>query len=174
MRVRNATLPDAVAVQQLIAVHTGDGTLLPRSLAEICENIRDFVVIEDDEGIVGCGALHLYGVHLAEIRSITVAGGYNGRGAGRLLVQALLREAERHEVTCVCLFTRIPDFFARLGFRMAQKEDIPDKLYKDCLRCPRLNACDEIAMYRGELPSFAILEPAHARRGALVELRPWN
>jgi amino-acid N-acetyltransferase len=174
MRVRNATLPDAVAVQQLIAVHTGDGTLLPRSLAEICENIRDFVVIENDNRIVGCGALHLYGVHLAEIRSITVARDYNGRGAGRLLVQALMREAERHEVSCVCLFTRIPEFFASLGFKNARREEIPDKLYKDCLRCPRLNACDEIAMYRGELPSFAILEPTRARRETLVELRPWN
>ena len=72
MRVRNAILPDAEAVERLIAVHTGDGTLLPRTLAEICENIRDFVVVEHHGHIIGCGALHLYGVHLAEIRSITV------------------------------------------------------------------------------------------------------
>src|ERR1700761_5788386 len=78
MRVRNAILPDAEAVERLIAVHTGDGTLLPRTLAEICENIRDFVVVEHHGHIIGCGALHLYGVHLAEIRSITVKPEYAG------------------------------------------------------------------------------------------------
>jgi len=178
MRVRNAILPDAEAVERLIAVHTSDGTLLPRTLAEICENIRDFVVVEHQGEIIGCGALHLYGVHLAEIRSITVKPAHSKRGAGALLVRALMKEAERHEVTCLCLFTRIPEFFARLGFQTAQREDIPDKLYKDCLRCPRLNACDEVAMYRGELPHFAILDPARAARKTdrevLVELRSWS
>lgn len=160
MQARNAILPDAIVIESLIAAHVGDGTLLPRSLAEICENIRDFVVVEDDAGeIIGCGALHLYGPHLAEVRSINIRRSNNGRGAGRALVEALLREAERHHVTCICLFTRIPDFFAKLGFQVADRAKIPDKLYKDCQHCPRQNACDEIAMFMGELPTFAILAP---------------
>jgi hypothetical protein len=72
MRTREAVLPDAEQIHALISAYSGDGTLLPRSLAEICENVRDFVVLEHDGRIIGCGALHLYGVHLAEIRSITV------------------------------------------------------------------------------------------------------
>jgi amino-acid N-acetyltransferase len=153
MHARSAKLPDAFAIEQLIQVHVGDGTLLPRSMAEICENIRDFIVVEDAGRIVGCGALHLYGMHLAEVRSITVTAGCKGQGAGRVLIDALLKEADRQSVTCVCLFTRIPDFFARMGFRNAEKEALPDKVLKDCVRCPRQNACDEIAMYRGTLPS---------------------
>ena len=82
MHARNAKLPDAFAIEQLIQVHVGDGTLLPRSLAEICENIRDFIVVENDGEIVGCGALHLYGMHLAEIRSITVTSQVEGQGRG--------------------------------------------------------------------------------------------
>src|SRR5580693_10710708 len=73
MRTRKAILPDAQQIHDLIAAYSADGTLLPRTLAEICENVRDFVVLEDDARIIGCGALHLYGTHLAEIRSITVA-----------------------------------------------------------------------------------------------------
>jgi len=157
MYARNATLPDAFAIEQLIQVHVADGTLLPRSLAEICENIRDFVVVENQGEIVGCGALHLYGMHLAEIRSITVTGKSKGRGAGRVLVDALLREAQKQSVTCVCLFTRIPDFFGRMGFLTIEKEKLPDKVLKDCVRCPRQNACDEIAMYRGTLPKITAL-----------------
>src|SRR3974377_654044 len=98
MFARNATLPDAIAIEQLIQVHVGDGTLLGRSLAEICENIRDFVGIEDDGEVVGCGALHLYGMHLAEVRSITISNRAKGKGAGRTLINALFAEAARQSV----------------------------------------------------------------------------
>ncbi len=157
MRVRDALLPDAEKVHALIAAYSGDGTLLPRSLAEICENIRDFVVLEDDGRIIGCGALHLYGPHLAEIRSIMVDPRHQSVGGGKRLVNALLVQAERHQVTCVCLFTRIPEFFSRMGFTVASHQDLPDKIHKDCYKCPRLHYCDEVAMIRGEVPRFAIL-----------------
>jgi amino-acid N-acetyltransferase len=174
MRTRKAILPDAEHIHELIAAYSGDGTLLPRTLAEICENVRDFVVLEDDleDGarIIGCGALHLYGTHLAEIRSITVAPWAQGRGGGGRLVKALMAEAKRHRVDCICLFTRKPDFFGAQGFSVAQREDIPDKIYKDCHACPRYHCCDEVAMVRGDLPKFAILpEPANW----LVKLQGW-
>src|SRR5579871_2443338 len=162
MRTRKAILPDAQHIHELISAYSGDGTLLPRTLAEICENVRDFVVLEDEGHIIGCGALHLYGTHLAEIRSITVAPWAQGKGGGGRLVKALLAEAKRHKVDCICLFTRKPDFFGAQGFTVAQREDIPDKIYKDCHACPRFHCCDEVAMVRGELPKFAILpEPAN-------------
>jgi amino-acid N-acetyltransferase len=65
-------------------------------------------------------------------------------------------------VSCICLFTRSPEFFAKLGFGIAQREDLPDKINKDCCVCPRYHCCDEVAMVKGELPRFAILpEPAN-------------
>src|SRR6185312_2855231 len=152
LRVRSAILPDVEAVHAIIQPYAEKNILLPRSLPELCENIRDFVVAEHNGQIIGCGALHLYGMHLAEIRSIAVLHSTKGLGAGRKLVEALLQEAERHEVTCVCLFTRIPEFFAHMGFSLAKRDDLPDKIYKDCVHCPAFNACDEIAMYRGEIP----------------------
>jgi amino-acid N-acetyltransferase len=170
MRTRRAILPDADQIHELISAYSGDGTLLPRTLAEICENVRDFVVLEDNDRIIGCGALHLYGTHLAEIRSITVAPWAQGKGGGGRLVKALMAEAGRHCVSCICLFTRKPDFFAGQGFSVAQREDIPDKIYKDCHACPRFHCCDEVAMVRGKLPEFAILpEPANW----LVKLQGW-
>lgn len=167
MRTREAILPDAGRIHELISTHFATGTLLPRSFAEICENIRDFVVVEDGRRIIGCGALHLYGLHLAEIRSIMVHSSHQGKGAGILLAKALLEEAERHRVSCVCLFTRIPEFFAPLGFSVVNRDAIPDKLYKDCCVCPKLHCCDEVAMVRGELPTFAILRQ---RASVLVQL----
>jgi amino-acid N-acetyltransferase len=157
MRTRRARLPDAQHIHNLILGYSQRGTLLPRTLAEVCENVRDFVVAEHRGKIIGCGALHLYGTHLTEIRSICVDPNFKGNGAGAQLVAALLAEADYHHVSCVCLFTRIPSFFARYGFRVAKREELPDKIYKDWLKCPKLHASDEIAMVRGELPHFAIL-----------------
>jgi amino-acid N-acetyltransferase len=157
MRTREATLPDAEQIHALISAYSGDGTLLPRNIAEICENVRDFVVLEHNGRIVGCGALHLYGLHLAEIRSITVDPAYQKGGGGGRLVNALLAQAKKHHVNNVCLFTRIPDFFAHLGFRVVTNQDLPDKIHKDCYKCPRRHYCDEVAMIRGKVPKFSIL-----------------
>jgi amino-acid N-acetyltransferase len=153
LQIRNATLPDVQHIHGIIQPYAFEGALLPRSVPELCENVRDFVVAEQDGRIVGCGALHLYGMHLAEIRSIAVAPQTKGRGIGRSLVSALMEEAQRQAVTCVCLFTRTPGFFGRLGFEIARREDLPDKIYKDCAHCPKLTNCDEIAMVMGKIPT---------------------
>jgi len=174
LQVRAAVLTDAANIYALIADYASKGTLLPRSLAEVCENVRDFVVVEQHNAggaeFLGCGALHLYGPHLAEIRSIAVWPASKGLGAGRLLMDGLFAEAERHSVHCICLFTRIPEFFGRLGFTVADKQDLPDKLLKDCLRCPKLECCDETTMIRGPLPGFAILDADEPDAHKLVRI----
>ena len=161
MHTRKAILPDVSQIHDLILHFSQEGTLLPRTLSELCENVRDFHVVEDQQTVIACGALHLYGRHLTEVRSIAVHPEHNGKGAGRLLIDALLIEAEHHHVQCVCLFTRIPDFFARFGFSIAKRENLPDKIYKDCVNCPKLHACDEVAMIHGELPDYSILGDVH-------------
>jgi amino-acid N-acetyltransferase len=172
IKVHKAHLQDARNVFDLVNSLSGDGTLLRRSYAEICENIRDFTVAETADGeFLGCGALHLYGPHLAEVRSIVVKPEAIGHGAGGLLLQALVEEAEQHAVLSVCLFTRIPDFFEHFGFRVAERDAMPDKIYKDCQTCPRLYACDEVAMVRGPLPKVTMLGPDKLQRPELVTLQ---
>ncbi len=175
--VRKAKLPDAVNIFDLVNSLSGDGTLLRRSYAEICENVRDFAVAEspvsgETGGVfLGCGALHLYGPHLAEVRSIVVKPEAKGQGAGGRLLRSLLDEAEEQSVTAVCLFTRIPDFFFHFGFRVVDRTTLPDKIYKDCQTCPRLYACDEVAMVRGPLPKIAVLGPSRIAQPELVKLQ---
>jgi amino-acid N-acetyltransferase len=172
IQVHKAHLQDARNVFDLVNSLSGDGTLLRRSYAEVCENIRDFTVAETSDGeFLGCGALHLYGPHLAEVRSIVVRPEAKGKGAGGLLLQALVEEAEQHAVLSVCLFTRIPDFFEHFGFRVAERDALPDKIFKDCQTCPRLYACDEVAMVRGPLPKVAMLGPGKLQRPELVTLQ---
>jgi amino-acid N-acetyltransferase len=170
--VRKAKLQDAVNIFDLVNSLSGDGTLLRRNYAEICENVRDFVVAESESNVfLGCGALHLYGPHLAEVRSIVVKPEAKGQGAGGKLLQMLLAEAEEQGVQCVSLFTRIPDFFFHFGFRIVDRTVLPDKIYKDCQACPRLYACDEVAMVRGQLPRIAVLGPSKIAEPELVKLQ---
>jgi len=176
VRIHKARIQDALAIFDLVNSLSGDGTLLRRSYAEICENIRDFTVAHavDPNGtteFLGCGALHLYGPHLAEVRSIVMKPEAKGRGAGGELLQALIDEAAEHSIMSVCLFTRIPDFFSHFGFREADRTAMPDKIYKDCQTCPRLYACDEVAMVRGPLPNIAVLGPSKLTRPELVTLQ---
>jgi len=171
--VHKARLQDARDIFDLVNSLSHDGTLLRRSYAEICENVRDFTVacIPNPEGeheFIGCGALHLYGPHLAEVRSIVVKPTARGLGAGDAILEALLAEADEHQVMSVCLFTRIPDYFEHLGFRVAERNAMPDKIYKDCQTCPRLYACDEVAMVRGPLPNVAVLGPSKLQRPELA------
>jgi amino-acid N-acetyltransferase len=174
LQVHKAHLQDARNIFDLVNAYSGDGTLLKRSYAELCENIRDFTVAYRDnpdtgeEEFLGCGALHLYGPHLAEVRSIVVREDRRGLGAGDAILEALIAESEEHQVMSVCLFTRIPDYFEHLGFRVADRTAMPDKIYKDCQTCPRLYACDEVAMVRGPLPNIAVLGPNKIQRPELV------
>jgi amino-acid N-acetyltransferase len=171
-QTRKARLQDAVNIFEIVNSLSGDGTLLRRSYAEICENVRDFTVAESEAGVfLGCGALHLYGPHLAEVRSIVVKPEAKGQGAGGRILRALLEEGEDQGVASVCLFTRIPDFFFHFGFRIADRTTLPDKIYKDCQACPRLYACDEVAMVRGPLPRIAVLGPSRIEQQELVKLQ---
>jgi amino-acid N-acetyltransferase len=170
--VRKAKLQDAVNIFELVNSLSGDGTLLRRSYAEICENVRDFTIAESESGVfLGCGALHLYGPHLAEVRSIVVKPEAKAQGSGGKILRALLTEAEDQGVTAVCLFTRIPDFFFHFAFRVVDRTALPDKIYKDCQTCPRLYACDEVAMVRGPLPKIAVLGPSRFSEPELVKLQ---
>ena len=149
MHTREALLPDAERIHELIWSYSTDGTLLPRTLAEICENVRDFIVLEE-AGQSSAVALCTCTARTSpkSVPSLSTRS-YQKRGGGELLVQSLMSEARKHQVSCICLFTRSPQFFAKLGFDVAQREDLPDKINKDCCVCPRYHCCDEVAMVKG-------------------------
>jgi amino-acid N-acetyltransferase len=161
MLVRKALIRDASNIYDLVNSLSTDGTLLRRPFADVCEYIRDFTVAESDSGVfLGCGALHFYGPHLCEVRSIVVRPEAKSQGAGGRILAALLDEAEANGIQSVCLFTRIPDFFFKYGFRAVEDQaELPDKVFKDCQNCPRLQRCDEVSMVRGRVPRVSILGP---------------
>jgi amino-acid N-acetyltransferase len=144
--VRKALLSDVKPLVAMINALASQGIMLPRTEFELAESVRDFTVVLHDGEPAGCGALHFYGLRTGEIRSLAVLPRHQHLGIGRRLVEALEQEAAAHGLVSVFAFTYIPGFFARLGYSEVDRHLLPAKVWKDCLRCPKLQSCDEIAV----------------------------
>jgi RNA 3'-terminal phosphate cyclase (ATP) len=150
--VRKARAADGPPIQRLLAHFAARGELLHRTLNEVYQHLRDFVVCEVDGQIVGVCALWLYWEDLAEVRSLAVHESYGGRGLGQALVGACLEEAAGLGIQRVFALTYRPGFFERLGFRTLDKRELPQKIWKDCIRCAKFTCCDEVALIRDIAP----------------------
>jgi len=148
MTLRKARMSDIPAILKLINDYARQGIMLPRNEFELSEGIRDFTVVLSGETLIGCAALHFYGPTLAEVRSLAVHPGSKGTGAGRALMLALEEEAREFELDAVFAFTYVPGFFSRIGYAQVDRGELPLKAWKDCLRCPKFQACDEIAVLK--------------------------
>ncbi len=154
LNVRKAGMSDIAPLLELINGYAAKGIMLPRTEFEMSENIRDFSVIYSGSNLIGCGALHFYSPVVGEVRSLAVDPNWTTHGAGRRIVEALLEEARLFALDAVFAFTYVPDFFRKLNFQEVERGELPLKAWKDCLRCPKFQCCDEIAMVR-------VLEPEH-------------
>lgn len=144
--IRHARIPDARSIHRLLLEYAKDGQLLGRSLANIYENIRDFYVYEEAEIILGTGALAISWEDLAEVRSLAVAKGQNGKGIGRQIVETCLEEAAELGLKRVFALTYQPDFFKKIGFVDIEKSELPQKIWGDCINCVKFPDCDEFAL----------------------------
>jgi amino-acid N-acetyltransferase len=146
--VRKAAMRDIGPLLDLINGYAAKGIMLPRTEFELSENMRDFSVAYSGADLLGCGALHFYSPTMGEVRSLAVAGSAKTMGIGKLLVEALVGEARDYSLDAVFAFTYVPGFFAKAGFHEVERGELPLKAWKDCLRCPKFQSCDEIAVLR--------------------------
>lgn len=167
--VRPARLTDVGRIHAIINSHAELGKMLFKSYAQLYEDVRDFAVAEmhtpglatgtpaSETQIVGCVAVGIIWADMAEVRSLAVAEGFIGRGVGRKLVEWCLDDARRMSIRKLMSLTYEQQFFERLGFAVVQKESLPLKVWTDCVKCPKNQNCDEIAMIR-ELTDVPIIE----------------
>jgi len=149
MEIRKARIKECPEIQQFVNRFAEKGEVLPRSRADVYENIRDFFVLLDDGGrLIGTAALHVVWEDLAEIRSLLVEEGERGKGYGRALAEACLEEARELGVRQVFALTYHPGFFRKLGFRQEDKSALPHKIWADCIHCPHFPDCNEVPVIR--------------------------
>jgi len=145
--IRKARMSDVKGIHELIAEYARKGDMLPRSLADIYENLRDyFVFLGDDGELVGSAAIHIMWEDLAEVRSLAVREGKMRRGAGTQLVESCISEAIVLGIARVFALTYKPEFFEKLGFHVVDKSELPQKIWADCLKCSKFPDCDEVAL----------------------------
>ncbi|MBJ6363085.1 N-acetyltransferase [Paenibacillus sp. MAHUQ-46] len=145
---RKATETDVDELYELIEGYAQKGIMLPRSRQALSRLIDTFVVAELDEQIVGCGSLFKLGSDLVEIRSLGITEGHKGMGIGSKLISKLLEEAKRQGLPKVMALTYEVAFFIKNGFHVVEKEIFPEKVWTDCVHCPKQERCDEIAVLK--------------------------
>jgi amino-acid N-acetyltransferase len=165
MSIRKAGMRDIPELLRLVNGYASQGIMLPRTEFEIAENLRDFIVVQTGERLAGCAALHFYTATTAEVRSLAVAPEFKGWGAGRLVIESLEAEAQTFGLQSVFAFTYIPDFFRRLGYSEIERGDLPLKAWKDCLRCPKFQCCDETAVIKRLTATQMQVETTHISGG---------
>jgi amino-acid N-acetyltransferase len=146
--VRKAAMHDIQPILDLINSYAAKGIMLPRTEFELSENIRDFSVAYAGDTLIGCGALHFYSPIIGEVRSLAVSPDHRTHGVGMLLVDFLVEEAGTYDLGALFAFTYVPVFFGKMDFHEVERGELPLKAWKDCLRCPKFNSCDEIAVVR--------------------------
>jgi len=146
-------MSDIHPLLNLINDYAANGIMLPRTEFEMSENIRDFSVAYLGDRLAGCGALHFYTPTSGEVRSLAVDPILKTRGVGRRIAEALEREAVENQLHAIFAFTYVPDFFRKVGFREVERGALPLKVWKDCVRCPKFQCCDEIAMLKALRPN---------------------
>jgi len=146
MIYRKATFKDVEIMYKLINDYAGQGLMLGRSRNVLYECLRDFVLAEDNGEVVGMGALHLVWDALAEIRAMAIAPHVIKSGIGRNIVKALIEEGKTLEIRNIFTLTYQPEFFIKQGFTELSKDELPHKVWKECINCTKFPNCDEIAL----------------------------
>ncbi len=146
--LRKARVYDIKQIQELINAFARQDLMLPRSLNELYEGIRDFWVAQERGKIIGCCALHISWADLAEIKSLAVRKEQQKKGIGQELVQACLQEAMALGAKKVFVLTYKPAYFQAFGFKKVQHDDLPHKVWAECINCPKFPNCQEIALLK--------------------------
>ena len=165
--LRPASIADAKQIQALVNIYAGQGLMLPKSLNQVLQHIRDFTVVEREGQVQACAALHVLWSDLAEVRSLAVRGERRGSGLGRLLVGALLTQASSIGLPRVFALTYQRPFFERLGFHQIDRGDLPRKIWVDCVDCLKFPDCDEEALII-DLPDGCAHPRSDGLRKALI------
>jgi len=148
-QIVRASIGDAKAICELVNTFARRGEMLPRTMSEVYQNLRDFYVVRDERGeTVACGGLHILWEDLGEIKSLAVREDMQGRGLGQRIVEACVDEAREIGLSTAFALTYRPGFFEKLGFTQADVMTLPRKVWGECYRCPKFPGCNEIAMVR--------------------------
>ena len=145
--IRRARLPDVGGIVALTKEFGAEGIMIPLSIGDTLERLRSFLVACLPDGtLAGCVAVDATWDLLVEVRSLAVERKRHKSGIGRLLLEAALDDAREFGANEVFTLTYVPEFFARFGFSIVNRDTLPHKVWLVCVKCPKFPDCGEVAM----------------------------
>lgn len=133
--VRAALPRDVPQIRDLVEPYAEERILIAKELVGYYEGVQEFVVAEDASGyLIGCGALHVMWIDLAEIRTLAVHPNWRGRGVGHAMMRMLMERARTLGLTRVFCLTFEVRFFERHGFRPIAGTPVDSEVYTQLLR----------------------------------------
>jgi len=146
--IRKANIRDVKPIKELINSFAKQDLMLPRSLNELYESLRDFWVFHQDKKIAGCCALHISWDDLAEIKSLAVKKNMQHKGIGSQLITTCINEARQLGVKKIFVLTYKPEYFRKAGFRRIKHSSLPHKIWAECINCHKFPNCQEVALVK--------------------------
>lgn len=144
---RKPNFGDIEDIFTLINDYAAEGIMLSKSRSTLYETIREMIVaVDENDKVIGVGALHVTWNEMAEVRSMAVHRDYTRHGIGAEIVKRLIEEGKSFGVKQFFTLTYKPGFFQTLGFHTVTKDELPHKIWRECIDCPKFPNCDEIAM----------------------------
>jgi amino-acid N-acetyltransferase len=161
LTIRPARASDVPGIHQQVQIFADQGLMIRRSMAELYQSIREFLVAVDDQNrVVGCVALHVFWADLAEIRCLAVAEHAQGLGIGRRLVEGCWALARELEIKSIFALTSSSGFFERCGYQQIDRSELPQAVWSECVRCPAFPNCQETALIRSVESEAATFDAA--------------
>ncbi len=148
MNIRHAKVSDVKSIHNLVEHYANNKEMLHRSLNAIYENIQEYVIAEENNIIIACGALHVSWDNLAEIKALAVAPDYVGKGIGKQIVKVLENNAINLDVTRTFALSFKPEFFIKLGYTVVPKDMLPQKIWSECINCYLFPDCGEVPLIK--------------------------
>lgn len=142
IRERPARRSDAARIHELIDTYAREGRMLARTEAEIRSHLGRFFVLEEGEQVMACAALEPYPDGEAELRSLAVDPARVGRGYGKRLIQHVLSAAQEKGLFRVFVVSHSPELFVRQGFFAIARQELGQKVARDCRGCPKAANCE--------------------------------
>lgn len=148
MQPKPAKVEHADGIERLLTSYSQQELLLPRSLSEIISQIPQFLIIQDKANIIGCVSLEVFTKELGEVRSLAVDPEYKNQRLGENLLLSIEHSARELGLRKMMALTYVEGFFHKYGYKTVEMTNLPEKVFRVCVKCPKFHNCDEIPVLK--------------------------
>lgn len=132
--IRPARTGDIKAIRKIIDTYSLQRRLLSKETVMLYEDVQEFFVAEDNNEVIGCGALHVLWEDLGEVRTVAVNENYRGQKIGHQIMNAIIERAQSLGLKRLFCLTFETEFFGKHGFKEIQGAPVDPEVYQQLLR----------------------------------------